>query len=135
MVAGLCVVEYSDEVFPSGLFSDNFYLRSMGLKSIEVRVPHTLERDEVRRRLDEALVRAKQQYAATVGDIEASWEGEDRLRVNLTVSGMKFDGTLDILVEELVVGLQVPGMAALFSGRIREGIEERLGGLIGSQQA
>jgi hypothetical protein len=54
--------------------------------------------------------------------------------VLLTVSGMKFDGTLDIMVEELIVALQVPGMAALFTRRIREGIEERLGGLIGSQQ-
>jgi hypothetical protein len=105
------------------------------LKAIEVRVPHALEREEVRRRLDDALVRARQEYAATVGEIEAEWEGEDRLRVLLTVSGMKFDGTVDILVEELVVALQMPGMAALFSGRIREGIQERLGGLIGSQQA
>ena len=104
------------------------------MKPIEVRVPHSLERDEVLRRLDTALVRAKDEYAAVVGDIEASWEGEDRLRVLLTVSGMKFDGTVDIMVEELVVALQVPGMAALFSRRIREGIEERLGGLIGSQQ-
>ncbi len=104
------------------------------MKSIEVRVPHSLERDEVRRRLDHALVKAQTEYAAVVGDIDASWEGEDRLRVLLTVSGMKFDGTLDIKVEELVVALQVPGMASLFSRRISEGIEERLGGLIGSQQ-
>lgn len=104
------------------------------LKSIEVRVPHSLGRDEVRRRLDHALVRARNEYSAVVGDIEASWEAEDRLRVFLTVSGMKFDGTVDILVEELVVALQVPGMAALFSRRIAEGIQERLGGLIGSQQ-
>jgi hypothetical protein len=104
------------------------------MKSIEVRVPHSLERDEVRRRLDTALVRARDEYAAVVGDIEASWEGEDRLSVLLTVSGMKFDGTVDITIEELVVALEVPGMAALFSRRIREGIEERLGGLIGSQQ-
>ena len=104
------------------------------MKSIEVRVPHTIGRDEVRRRLDSALVRARDEYAAAVGDIEANWEGDDRLRVLLTVSGMRFDGTVDILVEELVVSLEVPGMAALFSRRIREGIEERLGGLIGSQQ-
>lgn len=105
------------------------------MKSIEVRVPHGLDRDEVRRRLDDALVRAKQEYAAQVGEIDATWESEDRLRVLLVVSGMKFDGTVDIFVEELLVSLQVPGMAALFSGRIREGIQERLGGLIGSQQA
>ncbi len=105
------------------------------MKSIEVRVPHGLEREEIRRRLDRALVTAKQEYAAAVGDIDATWEADDRLRVNLTVSGMTFDGTLEILVEEILVSLQVPGMAALFSRRIREGIEERLGGLIGSQQA
>lgn len=104
------------------------------MKSIEVRIPHTLGRDEVRRRLDTAVVRARDEYAAVVGDIDASWEGEDRLRVLLSVSGMTFDGTVDIQVEELVVAVQVPGMAALFSRRIREGIEERLGGLIGSQQ-
>ena len=105
------------------------------MKSLEVRVQHSLSKDEVRRRLDEALVRARNEYAAAVGEIEAAWEGDDRLRVLLTVSGMRFDGTIEILVEELVVALQVPAMAALFSRRIREGIEERLGGLIGSQQA
>jgi hypothetical protein len=105
------------------------------VKSLEVRVAHGLSPEEVRRRLDEALVRARNEYAAAVGEIEAAWEGDDRLRVLLTVSGMRFDGTIEILVEELVVALQVPAMAALFSRRIREGIEERLGGLIGSQQA
>ena len=44
---------------------------------------------------------------------------------------MKFDGQLEIQVEELLVQLELPGAAALFSGRIREGIQERLGGLIG----
>lgn len=105
------------------------------MKSLEVRVQHSLSKDEVRRRLDAALVRAKNEYVEAVGEIEAAWEGEDRLRVLLSVSGMRFDGTVEILVEELVVALQVPAMAALFSRRIRDGIEERLGGLIGSHQA
>jgi len=35
----------------------------------------------------------------------------------------------------LVVRLQVPGMAALFASQIRNGIQEQLGGLLGSRQA
>ncbi len=105
------------------------------MKSIEVRVPHTIGPDEVRRRLDSAVVRARQEYSATVGEIDAVWEDPQRLRVQLAVSGMKFDGTVEVLLEEVVVALQVPGMAALFSGRIREGIQERLGGLIGLERA
>ena len=53
------------------------------------------------------------------------------MRFNLAVAGMKFDGSLEILLEELLVELQLPVAAALFKGRIREGIQERLGGLVG----
>jgi len=101
------------------------------MKPLEVRIPHQLPLDEVRRRLDDAVVQAKSQYADTVGPIDASWETADRLRVRLAVMGMHFDGSLDILVEELLVTLALPGMAALFAGRIQSGIEEQLGGLLG----
>ena len=100
-------------------------------KTLEVRVPHTLDQVEVKRRLDEALVKARSEYADSVGEITAQWDGEETMRFNLAVAGMKFDGALEILVEELLVKLQLPGAAALFSGRIREGIQERLGGLVG----
>jgi len=104
------------------------------VKALEVRVPHTLEREEVRRRIDAALVRAREDYADKVGDIEASWDGDDRLRLLLTVMGMRIAGDIEILVGELVVKLEIPGMAALFAGQIRDGIQQRLGGLLGSQQ-
>lgn len=105
------------------------------MKPLEVRVPHGLERDEVRRRLDEAVLKARDAYADQVRDLEATWEGEDRLHVLLTVMGIDIDSEIEILVQELVVRLELPAMAALFSGRIREGIQERLGGLLGSLPA
>ncbi len=105
------------------------------MKPLEVKVPHALERDEVRRRLDEAVVKARDAYADQVRDLEATWESEDRLRVLLTVMGIEIESEIEILVHELVVRLELPAMAALFSGRIRDGIQERLGGLLGSQPA
>lgn len=105
------------------------------MKSLEVRVPHALGRDEVRRRLDAAVVRARDDFADKVGAIDASWEGEDRLKLLLTVMGMEIDSEVDILLQELVVRVAVPGMAGLFAGRIKEGIQERLGGLLAAQTA
>jgi hypothetical protein len=102
------------------------------LKSLEVRVPHALGRDEVRRRLDAAVVRARDEYADKVGGIDASWEGEDRLRLMLTIMGMDIGSEVEIHVAELVVRVDVPGMAGLFAGRIKDGIQERLGGLLGA---
>ncbi len=105
------------------------------MKSLEVRVPHSVGRDEARRRLDAAIVRARDEYADKVGAIEANWEGEDRLRLQLSVLGMPIGSEVDVHDEELVVRVEVPGMAGLFAGRIKEGIQERLGGLLGSQPA
>jgi len=104
-------------------------------KKLEIRVPHELNREEIRQRLEEALVKAREEYTATIGPIEAAWEHEDRMRILVTVMGMRFDGNIEIFAEELVVQLEVPGMAFLFATKIRDGIQARLGGLIGSQQA
>lgn len=105
------------------------------MRPLEVRIPHQLPPAEVRRRLDEAVVRARTQYAETVGPIDADWETEEKLRVRLAAMGMDFNGSVEVFSEELLVTLVLPGMAALFAGRIQSGIEERLGGLLGSQQA
>lgn len=101
------------------------------MKQLEVRVPHSLGKDEVRRRLDRAVVKARDEYADKVGAIEANWQGDDVLAVAVDVMGVQIDGELEVLVEELLVRLEVPAMASLFAGRIRDGIQERLGGLLG----
>jgi hypothetical protein len=104
------------------------------VKAVEVRVPHSLGRDEVKRRLDAAVGRARDEFGEKIGDLDASWDGDERLRLLLSVMGMQIDSEVEIQVSELLVRLQIPGMAGLFAGRIKQGIEERLGGLLGSQQ-
>ena len=48
---------------------------------------------------------------------------------------MEIEAEMENLPAELVVRVGVPGMAALFAGRIKAGIEERLGGLLTVQPA
>lgn len=105
------------------------------MKSMEVRVPHSLEEAEVRRRLDAAVVRARDDYADKVGSIDAAWHDDGRLGLTLTVMGMNITSDVEVLPRELVVRLQVPGMAGLFAGQIKTGIEDRLGGLLARQPA
>ena len=104
------------------------------MKAVEVRVPHSLGQDEVKRRLDAAVGRARDEFGEKIGDLEASWIGDDRLRLLLSVMGMQIDSEVEIQASELLVRVQIPGMASLFAGRIKQGIEDRLGGLLGSQK-
>ncbi len=103
------------------------------MKAVEVRVPHSLGRDEVKRRLDAAVGRARDEFGEKIGDLDASWDGDERLRLLLSVMGMQIDSEVEIQASELLVRVQIPGMAGLFAGRIKQGIEDRLGGLLGSQ--
>ncbi len=105
------------------------------MKTMEVRVPHALDEAEVRRRLDTAVVRAKTDYADKVGSLDAAWRDDGRLGLSMTVMGMDITSDVEVLPQELVVRLQVPGMAGLFAGQIKSGIEERLGGLLTRQPA
>ena len=107
--------------------------RSASVKAVEVRVPHSLGRDEVKRRLDAAVGRARDEFGEKIGDLDASWDGDERLRLLLSVMGMQIDSEVEIQASELLVRVQIPGMAGLFAGRIKQGIEDRLGGLLGSQ--
>jgi hypothetical protein len=87
----------------------------------------------VKRRLEAAVGRARDEFGEKIGDLDASWDGDERLRLLLSVMGMQIDSEVEIQASELLVRVQIPGMAGLFAGRIKQGIEERLGGLLGSQ--
>jgi hypothetical protein len=100
------------------------------LKTLEVTVPHSLGVDAAHERLDAALVRARSEYEQQVGPIDADWEAADRLRVGFTTMGMRFAGQIEILPDALTVKLDLPMMASMFAGQIREGIEQRLGGVV-----
>lgn len=105
------------------------------MQPLEIRVPHSLGREEIHRRIDSAIVRARSEYESQVGPIEANWVETDRLAVAVSVMGMRFDGEIDVSDTEVLVKVRLPAMASLFAGRIRDGIEERLGGLLGVQPA
>lgn len=105
------------------------------MKPLVVSVPHRLSREEMRQKLDQGLAHARDHYGDTVGEIDARWTADDRMTVAVKVMGMAIDGSIQVLPEELLVEVQLPGMASMFAGQIRDGIQQRLGGLVGSQPA
>jgi hypothetical protein len=100
------------------------------VKSLDIRIPHGLDQAEVRRRLDAAVERARRDYADKVSRLEASWETEDCLALEVVVLGMEIDGTVTNEPGQLVISIEMPGMLSMFAGQIRSGIEERIGGLL-----
>jgi hypothetical protein len=105
------------------------------MRPLEVKLPHSLEPAEVRRRIEAAVARAGDDFGDSVGDLSATWHSEDRMELRMSVLGTPIEGELHNAPGELVVRVTLPALAALFAGRIRSGIEERLGGLLVSRPA
>jgi hypothetical protein len=105
------------------------------LKPLEVRVPHELDNAEVRRRIDHALNKARDEYAAQVGRIDAGWRDDGQLDVGFSVMGMPIKSEVELAAREVVVRVTLPAFAGMFTGQIRTGITERIGGLLGPPQA
>ena len=100
------------------------------MSPLEVRIPHNLGVDGAREKIDTAITRARAQYEPQVGPIHANWDQENQLSVQFSAMGMPFKSQVEVLPEELVIQIELPAMASMFAGKIREGIEQQVGALI-----
>ena len=96
---------------------------------LEVRIPHSLETDEIRRRLDQAVTVARVQYASQSGPIAAEWKG-DEMHVTVSPMGMKVQASVTVQPKEVLVSVKLPLAATFFSGTIKQNIQEKLTGLL-----
>ena len=93
-------------------------------RPVTVTIPHSLGKDEARRRIEQGFGQMRQQMAAGVGGMLASmvkfqerWEG-DRLHFEATGMGQKMTGRLDVRDNAVDIQLDLPEMLAALADRI-----------------
>jgi len=90
-----------------------------------VNIPHSLGKDEARRRIEEGFGRMRQQMMGGMGAMLAfqeRWEG-DRLHFEGGGLGQKVSGRLDVFPDSVRVELDLPeilaALADTIAGRVR----------------
>ncbi|HVT26380.1 MAG TPA: polyhydroxyalkanoic acid system family protein [Lacipirellulaceae bacterium] len=93
-------------------------------RPITVTIPHTLRKDEARRRIQEGFVQLRQQITGGVGGVlgkaivfQERWEG-DRLRFEGTGLGQKMTGRLDVRDDAVEIQIDLPEILAAIADRI-----------------
>ena len=97
---------------------------------MEIRLPHNLGVGGAREKIDAAIVRARAKYEPQFCPIQAYWDQDNQLSVEFAAMGMPFKSQVEVLPEELVIQIELPAMASMFAGKIREGIEQQVGAFI-----
>lgn len=94
---------------------------------IEVDLPHSLGRDEARRRIA-ANIGGLQNHIPGGADVTSNWVG-DRLDLSVAAMGERIEGTLDVQDNRVRVRLALPGMLGMFGGLIAGALHSK-GGLL-----
>jgi len=93
-------------------------------------IPHQLTRAEAKKRIQDGIAQAQQQYGSMLGSIHQQWNG-DILDFGVSAAGQSINGQL--FVEDQVVRLDValPWMLTMLANPVKRMIEQNARNLLG----
>lgn len=89
---------------------------------MRVAVPHSLPREEVRRRLRERSGDIAGHIPGGMAQVTSSWAGEDRMRLSVAAMGTKVDGDVTIEDREVVFTVTLPPALSFFEPIVAKAI-------------
>ena len=95
-----------------------------------VDIPHSLGREEARRRISSRLGSLPAQLPGGVADVRTSWPTPDRLDLQATALGQQLSATVDIADAHVRVTAQLPPMLGMMSGAIEAAVRAKGGDLL-----
>lgn len=86
-------------------------------------LPHSLGREEVRRRLQSRIGELGNHIPGGVAEVSHSWSGEDRMNLVVGVMGQQVAATIDVEEERVVLDVSLPGMLSFLEPAIKGAVE------------
>lgn len=93
-------------------------------KTLEVRIPHQLGREEARRRIAAGASRLKGEHAAKIASVEDRWEG-DHLLLRATAMGQSVSADVEVAEAEVRIRVVLPWLLAKLAETLRPQIEKQ----------
>ncbi|MEL6541696.1 MAG: polyhydroxyalkanoic acid system family protein [Pseudomonadota bacterium] len=91
---------------------------------MKVRLPHQLEKAEIRRRLDERKSEIVDYFPEGMADLESRWKGEDHLDFVVAIAGQRIQGAVDIEDSHVVIDVKLPLILSFLNGKIEDSVRK-----------
>lgn len=95
------------------------------MPKMNVEVPHQLTADEAKSRLERKAEFLESRFGDQVKDMTQSWVG-NVLNFGFKTMGMRFDGSVGVEDQRVVVNGDIPFAAMMFKGKIESEIRQQL---------
>lgn len=88
-------------------------------------IPHTLGRDEARRRMEAGIGKLASHIPGGAATVTHSWPSQDQLSLTVATMGVEVPCSVDAEDAHLRVTLQLPAMLSLMSGPIKAIVQQQ----------
>lgn len=95
---------------------------------IDVDLPHSLGRDEARRRIANNIHKL-QEHIPGGAQVQSGWTG-DQLNLDVAAMGQSVAAAIDVMDTKVHVRVMLPGMLGMFSGLIQGALQKKGGVLL-----
>jgi hypothetical protein len=92
-------------------------------REVLVVLPHSLGRDEARRRVADAIESARASLGQGVVNASAHWPNPDHADINVTAMGQSVSAQIDVEDAQVRVRVLLPWLLAGLAGKVGERIE------------
>jgi hypothetical protein len=90
-----------------------------------INVPHTLGREEARRRLRTRVGELPSHIPGGLANVRSSWPGENTMALEVAAMGQQVSCMLDVQDRSIRVSLVLPPMLSFLSGAIAAAVRDR----------
>ena len=97
---------------------------------MRVTLPHTLSKDEVRRRMHKHAGEIGNFFPAGLAKVTTSWPSEDRMSILTEVMGQAIPGGVEIRDHEVVIEMDLPLLLSVMKGPLESAVKKEAGRLL-----
>ena len=95
---------------------------------IDVDLPHTLGKDEARRRIANNIHKL-QEHIPGGAQVQSGWAG-DQLNLDVAAMGQTVTAAIDVMEDRVHLKVLLPGMLGMFAGVIQAALQRKGGVLL-----
>lgn len=91
---------------------------------MKVRLPHQLEKAEIRRRLEERKGEITSYFPEGMADLESRWAGEDHMDFIVAIAGQRIQGAVDIADDHVVIDVDLPFILSFLGKKVEDSVRK-----------
>ena len=97
---------------------------------MRVSLPHSLGKEEVRRRMHAHGHEIGSYFPPGMADVETSWPHEDRMALRITAAGQIIEGGIDVDEDVVVIEMDLPAILGFLRGTLERAVRKHGGKLL-----